>query len=67
MGICLANKILNAHLVSYNEQDNIMQIKMDNTLTQDATGTLAYLELMSMKIDKVKTPTLGFTMNLGIL
>ena len=55
MGICLANKILNAHLVSYNEQDNIMQIKMDNTLTQDATGTMAYLEFLCMGKEKVAT------------
>ena len=55
MGKTLANKILDAHLVSYDEKSNMMQIKMDYTLTQDATGTLAYLEFMQMGVDKVKT------------
>lgn len=55
MGKNLANKILDAHLVSYDEKSNMMQIKMDYTLTQDATGTLAYLEFMQMGVDKVKT------------
>ena len=36
-------------------ENNTIDLVIDNTLTQDATGTLAYLELMSMKIDKVKT------------
>lgn len=55
MGENLANKILNEHLVSYDEKSNMMQIKMDRTLTQDATGTLAYLEFMQMGKDKVQT------------
>jgi aconitate hydratase len=32
-----------------------MSIKIDQTLTQDATGTMAYLEFISFGIDKVKT------------
>ena len=55
MGKTLANKILDAHLVSYDEKSNMMNIKMDYTLTQDATGTLSYLEFMQMGVDKVKT------------
>ena len=55
MGENLANKILKEHLVSYDEKSNMMQIKMDRTLTQDATGTLAYLEFMQMGKDKVQT------------
>ena len=55
MGENLANKILNQHLVSYDEKSNMMQIKMDYTLTQDATGTLAYLEFMQMGKEKVQT------------
>ena len=55
MGENLANKILNEHLVSYDEKSNMMQIKMERTLTQDATGTLAYLEFMQMGKDKVET------------
>ena len=55
MGENLANKILKEHLVSYDEKDNMMKIKMDYTLTQDATGTLAYLEFMQMGKEKVQT------------
>lgn len=55
MGKSLANKILDNHTVSFDEKSNILQIKMDYTLTQDATGTLTYLEFMQMGVDKVKT------------
>ncbi len=55
MGKSLTNKILDNHLVIYDEKSNMMQIRIDRTLTQDATGTLAYLEFMQMGIDKVKT------------
>ena len=54
----LVEKILLSHLKeNVNEIDGQQEIhiKIDNTLTQDATGTMAYLELMSMGIDKVKT------------
>ena len=51
----LARKILNAHTVTKNETDNVIEIKIDRTLTQDATGTMAYLEFMSFGIDKVRT------------
>ena len=51
MNVC--EKILNNHL---SKQDNsFIYINIDYTLTQNATGTMAYLELMSMPIDKVKT------------
>ena len=46
-------KIISKHLV--NEKDGVVYVKIDYTLTQDATGTMAYLELMSMGIDRVKT------------
>ncbi|MBO4323485.1 MAG: aconitate hydratase [Clostridia bacterium] len=55
MADTLARKILNAHIVSENKTDNVIEIKIDRTLTQDATGTMAYLEFMSFGIDKVKT------------
>ena len=51
----LTNKILDKHIVSQDQENNIINIKMDNTLTQDATGTMAYLEFMSMGVDRVKT------------
>ena len=55
MGENLANKILKEHLVSTDEKSNTISIKMDYTLTQDATGTLAYLEFMQMGKDRVQT------------
>ena len=55
MGENLANKILKEHLVSTDEKSNTISIKMDYTLTQDATGTLAYLEFMQMGKDNVQT------------
>ena len=52
----LSEKIIKAHLV---EGEMItgqqIKIKIDQTLTQDATGTMAYLQLESIGIDKVKT------------
>ena len=51
----LTYKILNAHKVSEDLENNKMSIKIDQTLTQDATGTMAYLEFISFGIDRVKT------------
>ncbi|MBE6137338.1 MAG: aconitate hydratase [Erysipelotrichaceae bacterium] len=51
----LTYKILDAHKVSEDLENNKMSIKIDHTLTQDATGTMAYLEFLSFGIDKVKT------------
>ncbi len=53
MGKTLAYKILDAHKVS--ETETTMDIVIDQTLTQDATGTMAYLEFLSFGIDKVRT------------
>ena len=55
MAETLARKILKSHIVSENETDNVITIKIDRTLTQDATGTMAYLEFMSFGLDRVKT------------
>lgn len=56
MGMTLTEKILRNHLVSgqYGTDDEI-GIKIDQTLTQDSTGTMAYLQFEAMNIDKVKT------------
>jgi len=51
----LTYKILDAHKVSEDLENNKMSIKIDQTLTQDATGTMAYLEFISFGIDKVRT------------
>ena len=49
----LTEKILYNHLVRKCKDGFLISI--DYTLTQDATGTMAYLELMKMGIDRVKT------------
>lgn len=56
MGMTLTEKILKKHLVTgeYGEGKEI-GIKIDQTLTQDSTGTMAYLQLEAMDIDRVKT------------
>ncbi len=55
MAKTLTYKILDAHKVEEDLVNNTMSIKIDQTLTQDATGTMAYLEFLSFGIDKVKT------------
>ncbi|MGL5646385.1 MAG: aconitate hydratase [Clostridium sp.] len=52
----LSRKIIEKHLVSgdLNIGDEV-RIKIDQTLTQDATGTMAYLAFEALGIDKVKT------------
>ena len=56
MGKTIAQKIIAAHLVA--GEMNVgseIALKIDQTLTQDATGTMAYLEFETMGIPKVKT------------
>ncbi len=56
MGYTLSQKIIKNHLVSGEMiQGNEIGIRIDQTLTQDATGTMAYLELEAMGIERVKT------------
>jgi len=56
MGLNLTQKIIQAHLV-----DGVMEpgqeigIRIDQTLTQDSTGTMAYLQLEAMGIERVQT------------
>ena len=52
----LVQKIINAHLVSGKPAaGEEVGIRIDQTLTQDATGTMAYLQFEAMGIDKVQT------------
>lgn len=52
----VSEKIIKQHLVSGEMiAGQPIKIKIDQTLTQDATGTMAYLQLESIGIDKVKT------------
>ncbi|MEE1225270.1 MAG: aconitate hydratase [Clostridia bacterium] len=56
MGLTLTEKILSAHLVEGEMvKGTEIGIKIDQTLTQDATGTMAYLEFEAMGVPRVKT------------
>lgn len=56
MGKTIAEKIIEAHLVEGTlVRGSEVAIRIDQTLTQDATGTMAYLEFESMGIPRVKT------------
>ena len=56
MGKTIAQKIIEKHLLSGEMQTGCeVGLKIDQTLTQDATGTMAYLEFESMGIPRVRT------------
>ncbi|MCL2487096.1 MAG: aconitate hydratase [Oscillospiraceae bacterium] len=56
MGKTIAQKILETHLISGDlTTGSEIGIKIDQTLTQDATGTMAYLEFEAMGVPRVKT------------
>jgi predicted aconitate hydratase len=56
MGKSITEKILDNHIVKGNpKKGEEVGIKIDQTLTQDATGTMAYLQFEAMKVPKVKT------------
>jgi len=56
VGKTIAQKIIAAHLVSGDmTKGSEVALRIDQTLTQDATGTMAYLEFETMGIPQVKT------------
>ena len=56
MGYTIAQKIIKDHLVCGEMTvGQEVGLKIDQTLTQDATGTMAYLQFEAMGIDRVKT------------
>ena len=56
MGKSLTHKIIEEHLVSGQvEPGKEIAIRVDQTLTQDATGTMAYLQFEAMGIPRVRT------------
>ena len=56
MGYTIVEKIIKNHLVSGEmTAGGEIALRIDQTLTQDATGTMAYLQLEAMDIDRVKT------------
>lgn len=56
MGLTIAQKIIKEHLISGDmTPGSEVALKIDQTLTQDATGTMAYLEFETMGIPRVRT------------
>ena len=56
VGKTITQKLIEAHLVSGRiEPGSEIGIRIDQTLTQDATGTMAYLQFEAMGIDRVRT------------
>ena len=56
MGMTIAQKIIKNHLLSGEMTVGAdIGLKIDQTLTQDATGTMAYLEFEAMGVPRVKT------------
>ncbi|MBQ5331504.1 MAG: aconitate hydratase [Oscillospiraceae bacterium] len=56
MGLTLTEKILKAHIVDGEfVKGSEIGIRIDQTLTQDATGTMAYLEFEAMGVPRVRT------------
>ena len=56
MGLTMSQKIIKNHLVSGEmKAGRDIALRIDQTLTQDATGTMAYLEFEAMGVDRVRT------------
>ena len=56
MGYTLAEKIIKEHIVDGEMvKGTAIGLRIDQTLTQDATGTMAYLEFEAMGVPRVKT------------
>ena len=56
MGFTLGQKLIKTHLVSGDmTPGSEVGIRIDQTLTQDATGTMAYLEFEAMGVERVRT------------
>ncbi|MBR0236304.1 MAG: aconitate hydratase [Clostridia bacterium] len=56
MGYTISQKIIKSHLITGDMTPGCeIGLKIDRTLTQDATGTMAYLQFEAMGIDRVKT------------
>ena len=56
MGLTVAQKLIKTHLVSGDMTvGSEVGLKIDQTLTQDATGTMTYLQFETIGIPRVKT------------
>lgn len=61
MGKNIFEKIISAHLLSGEmKPGSEVGIRVDQTLTQDATGTMTYLQFEAMNIPKVKTESVSY-------
>lgn len=56
----LTEKILKDHLLEGDLSGDEIKIKIDQTLTQDSTGTMCYLQLNALEIDQVKTESVAY-------
>jgi aconitate hydratase len=56
VGLNIAEKLIKSHLIEGNmEIGKEIGLRIDQTLTQDATGTMVMLELEAMELDRAKT------------
>ncbi|MBQ3843173.1 MAG: aconitate hydratase [Ruminiclostridium sp.] len=56
MGLTLTEKIIQEHIIDGEMiKGTEIGLRIDQTLTQDATGTMAYLQFEAMGVDRVKT------------
>ena len=56
MGLTISQKIIKDHLLSGEMKvGEEIALRIDQTLTQDSTGTMAYLQFEALGIDQVKT------------
>ena len=56
MGMTIGQKLIKSHLVSGEMIPGTeIGLRIDQTLTQDATGTMAYLEFEAMGVERVRT------------
>ena len=56
MGLTIAQKIIKSHLLGGEMTvGSEIALRIDQTLTQDATGTMAYLEFEAMGVERVRT------------
>jgi aconitate hydratase len=52
----IAKEVIKKHLIKGElKQGNEIAIKVDQTLTQDATGTMAYLQFEALNLPEIKT------------
>ena len=56
MGLNIAEKLIGSHLIEGKMKiGEEIGLRIDQTLTQDATGTMVMLELEAMELDRAKT------------